>query len=80
MVRTGQGNKRTQSLVRSYFIRIVKFCSTTRFCLSHRGLEVWVQGTLVVTWTFKASSTRLYYPVSLRMRTSSSECTSLRTP
>ena len=42
MVSTAQGTRRTQSLVRSCFIRILKFCSTTRFCLSQRGLDVWV--------------------------------------
>ena len=42
MVSTTQGTRRTQSLVRSYFITILKFCSTTRFCLSQRGLDVWV--------------------------------------
>ena len=39
---TAQGTRRTQSLERSCFIRILKFCSTTRFCLSQRGLDVWV--------------------------------------
>ena len=40
MVKTGQGNKHTQSLIRSCFFSILKFCSTTRFYLLHRGLEV----------------------------------------
>ena len=42
MVSTAQGARLTQSLVRSCFIRILQFCSTTRFCLSQRGLDVWV--------------------------------------
>ena len=42
MVSTAQGTRRTQSLVRSCFIRILQFCSTTPFCLSQRRLDVWV--------------------------------------
>ena len=36
MVRTAQDNRRTQSLVRSCFIRILRFCSTTQrvICVS----------------------------------------------
>ena len=80
MVRTAYGNERTQSLVRSCFIRILRFCSITRFCLAYRGLEVPVEGTSVVTRTLKACNTLLYYPVSLWMRTSSSGSTSFGAP
>ena len=41
-VSTAQGTRRTQSLVRSCFIKILRFCSTTPVCLSQRGLDVWV--------------------------------------
>ena len=42
MVSTAQGTGRTQSLVRSCLIRILRFCSSTRFYLSQTGLDMWV--------------------------------------
>ena len=42
MVNTAQDTRRTQSLVRCCFIRILRFCFTTGSFLSQRGLDVWV--------------------------------------
>ena len=45
MVSTAQCNKRTQSLVHSCFIRILRFCFTARCCLAQRVRSVSVGHT-----------------------------------
>ena len=68
VVRTAQGNKRTQSLVGSCFIKTLRFCWTT-----HRGLKMYCMAHLWLHEAVRGSSTRLYHPKSLRMRSGSPE-------